>query len=38
MGIGMSNEIDSRMAAQTIIWAYGGAIQDENEKRHDQHA
>jgi len=31
MGIGMSNEIDSRMAAQTIIWAHGGAIQDENE-------
>jgi ABC-type glycerol-3-phosphate transport system substrate-binding protein len=32
MGIGMSNEIDSRMAAQTIIWAHGGAIQDESEK------
>jgi Bacterial extracellular solute-binding protein len=31
LGIGMSNEIDSRMAAQTLIWAYGGAIQDENE-------
>lgn len=31
MGIGMSNEIDSRMAAQTVIWAHGGAIQDENE-------
>ena len=31
MGIGMSNEIDSRMAAQTIIWAHGGAIQDESE-------
>ena len=31
MGIGMSNEIDSRMAAQTIIWAHGGAIQDEAE-------
>jgi ABC-type glycerol-3-phosphate transport system substrate-binding protein len=31
MGIGMSNEIDSRMAAQTIIWAHGGGIQDENE-------
>ena len=25
MGIGMSNEHDSRMAAQTIIWAYGGS-------------
>ena len=31
LGIGMSNEIDSRMAAQTLIWAFGGAIQDENE-------
>lgn len=31
LGIGMSNEIDSRMAAQTLIWAYGGAIQDEAE-------
>ena len=31
MGIGMSNEIDSRMAAQTLMWAYGAAIQDENE-------
>jgi len=27
----MSNEIDSKMAAQTLIWAYGGAIQDANE-------
>ena len=31
MGIGMSNEIDSRMAAQTIIWAHGGGLQDEKE-------
>src|SRR5262245_46977935 len=31
MGLGMSNEIDSRMAAQTLIWAYGGSVQDENE-------
>jgi maltose-binding protein MalE len=31
MGIGMSGEIDSQMAAQAMIWAYGGAIQDENE-------
>jgi multiple sugar transport system substrate-binding protein len=31
LGIGMSNEIDSRMAAQTIIWAHGGAVQDEAE-------
>ena len=31
MGLGMSQEIDSQMAAQTLIWAFGGAIQDENE-------
>ena len=31
MGLGMSNEIDSRMAAQTLMWAYGSTIQDENE-------
>jgi len=31
MGIGMSNEQDSRMAAQTLMWAYGSAIQDANE-------
>ncbi len=31
MGLGMSNEIDSMMAAQTLMWAYGAAIQDENE-------
>ena len=31
MGLGMSNEQDSRMAAQTLLWAYGAAIQDENE-------
>jgi len=31
LGIGMSNETDSRMAAQTLLWAYGAAIQDENE-------
>jgi multiple sugar transport system substrate-binding protein len=31
MGIGMSNEADSRMAAQTLMWAYGSAIQDANE-------
>ncbi len=31
MGLGMSQEIDSQMAAQTLIWAHGGAIQDENE-------
>lgn len=31
LGIGMSNEIDSRMAAQAMMWAFGGAVQDENE-------
>jgi multiple sugar transport system substrate-binding protein len=31
MGLGMSNEIDSRMAAQSLLWAYGAAVQDENE-------
>jgi multiple sugar transport system substrate-binding protein len=31
LGIGMSNEIDSKMAAQAMLWAFGGAIQDENE-------
>lgn len=31
MGLGMSQEIDSQMAAQTLIWAHGGAIQDANE-------
>ncbi|MGH9072231.1 MAG: extracellular solute-binding protein, partial [Acidimicrobiales bacterium] len=32
MGIGMSNEIDSNMAARAMIWSYGGSIQDANEK------
>jgi len=31
MGIGMSQEIDSNMAAQAMIWAFGGAVQDEGE-------
>ena len=31
LGIGMSNETDSRMAAQAMLWAFGGSIQDENE-------
>ena len=31
MGIGMSPEIDSDMAARAIIWSYGGSIQDEDE-------
>ncbi len=32
MGIGMSNEIDSNMAARALIWSYGGSVQDKNEK------
>jgi ABC-type glycerol-3-phosphate transport system substrate-binding protein len=31
MGIGMSNEIDSNMAARAIIWSFGGSIQDKDE-------
>ncbi len=31
MGIGMSQEIDSQMAAQAMMWAFGAGIQDENE-------
>lgn len=31
VGIGMSQEIDSQMAAQALLWAFGAAIQDENE-------
>ncbi|MGH9107595.1 MAG: ABC transporter substrate-binding protein [Acidimicrobiales bacterium] len=32
MGIGMSNEIDSNMAARALIWSYGGSVQDKHEK------
>jgi multiple sugar transport system substrate-binding protein len=31
LGIGMSNELDSNMAARAIIWSFGGSIQDEQE-------
>lgn len=31
LGIGMSPELDSRMAGRAVIWSYGGSIQDENE-------
>lgn len=31
LGIGMSNEIDSNMAARAMIWSFGGSIQDERE-------
>jgi multiple sugar transport system substrate-binding protein len=31
VGIGMSPELDSEMAARAVIWSYGGSVQDENE-------
>jgi multiple sugar transport system substrate-binding protein len=31
MGIGMSNEIDSNMAGQALLWAFDAAVQDESE-------
>jgi ABC-type glycerol-3-phosphate transport system substrate-binding protein len=31
MGIGMSQEIDSNMAARALIWSFGGSVQDQNE-------
>ncbi len=31
MGIGLSQEIDSNMAGRTLLWSYGGSIQDVNE-------
>ena len=31
MGIGMSPEVDSNMAARALIWSYGGSVQDANE-------
>lgn len=32
MGLGMSNEIDSNMAARALLWSYGTSIQDEKDK------
>ncbi|MGE5136733.1 MAG: ABC transporter substrate-binding protein [Gemmatimonadota bacterium] len=32
MGIGMSAEVDSNMAARALIWSYGGSVQDANGK------
>ena len=32
MGIGMSPEVDSNMAARALIWSYGGSVQDANGK------
>jgi ABC-type glycerol-3-phosphate transport system substrate-binding protein len=31
LGIGLSQEIDSNMAARALLWSFGGSIQDENE-------
>ena len=31
IGLGLSPELDSRMAARAIIWSFGGSVQDENE-------
>ncbi len=31
MGIGMSSEVDSNMAARAMIWSFGGALQDKDE-------
>jgi multiple sugar transport system substrate-binding protein len=31
LGIGMSEELDSNMAARALIWSFGGAVQDEHE-------
>lgn len=31
LGIGLSPELDSRMAARALIWSYGGSVQDKNE-------
>jgi ABC-type glycerol-3-phosphate transport system substrate-binding protein len=31
LGIGMSQEIDSNMAALALIWSFGGSVQDEDE-------
>ncbi|HWC25832.1 MAG TPA: extracellular solute-binding protein [Solirubrobacteraceae bacterium] len=32
VGIGMSQEIDSNMAGRALLWSFGGAIQDEQER------
>jgi hypothetical protein len=31
LGIGMSHEIDSDMVGRSLMWSYGGAMQDRNE-------
>lgn len=32
LGIGMSQEIDSNMAARALLWSFGGAVQTEDEQ------
>jgi len=31
LGLGLSPELDSRLAMRSIIWSFGGSVQDENE-------
>ena len=31
VGIGLSPELDSRMATRAVIWSHGGSVQDETE-------
>lgn len=31
LGLGLSPELDSRMATRAVIWSFGGSVQDENE-------
>ena len=31
VGLGMSPELDSRMATRAVIWSHGGSVQDANE-------
>ncbi len=32
VGLGMSQEIDSGMVGRSLLWSYGGAVQDERER------
>ena len=32
LGLGMSQEIDSNMAAHALLWSFGASIQDKNER------
>ena len=31
LGLGMSNELDSNMAARALIWSFGGSVQDADQ-------